>query len=72
MVLRQFDAATVVGASVVGRGLYVGRSVGFVVDLEQCRRSTLLRSLRAHIQQLTQSRHHARVSLQRRRPRTKQ
>ena len=31
MVLRQVDAATVVGASVVGRGLYVGRSVGFVV-----------------------------------------
>ena len=31
MVLRQVEAATVVGASVVGRGLYVGRSVGFVV-----------------------------------------
>ena len=31
MVLRHVEAATVVGASVVGRGLYVGRSVGFVV-----------------------------------------
>ena len=31
MVLRQVDAATVVGASVVGRGLTVGIIVGFVV-----------------------------------------
>eukprot|EP01045_Picozoa_sp_COSAG04_P003122 COSAG04_NODE_123_length_24709_cov_113.457294_18_plen_121_part_00 len=49
-----------------------GSSTGLIVQLEQCRRSTLLRALRAHVQQLAQRRHQARVSLESRRPRTKQ
>ena len=64
MVLRQVDAAAVVGASVVGRGLYVGRSVGFVVGEGRGRGRGLGRPLgAASITAASCKRHHVRVCM---------